>query len=223
MPTLFIQHHIDQFVLVTDRDADTSVLSNVDANDICAEVTSATGIKSIDAKIKLIGYTEDELKLKIEDIISKASIQKYSDIDLEIEEGFADYFIRLGVNEATYFLRIKQLIQQVTVDILDSVAKGQPYKLSYDEVCQMKNCIIIKITDDKWEPSYAQFRKLRKVSISDLGVIKTREYQQLKECSSLTNDDISRHLQYGEYYVNSKRYYYERGLVNIVNELENTA
>lgn len=42
-------------------------------------------------------------------------------------------------------------------------------------------------------------------------------------CENLKDDDISRHLQWGEYYVNSKRGYYERGMESIVDDLENTA
>lgn len=215
--------NLDEFVLVTDRDTTAGVLTNIDGDEIYAEVTTATGIKSIDAKIKLLDYSQDELKAKVADIISKATIQKYADIDMEIVDGFADFFIRPAVTEATYILRIKQLIQQITVDILDACTKGQAYELSYEELCYMKNRIISEITDEKWEPSFAQFRKLKKVNLSDLAVIKSREYQQLIECASLTSEDISRHLQYGEYYVNSKRSYFERGMDDIVDVLENTA
>lgn len=215
--------NLDEFVLVTDRDATAGVLTNIDGDEIYAEVTTATGTKSIDAKIKLLDYSQDELKAKVADIISKATIQKYADIDMEIVDGFADFFIRPAVTEATYILRIKQLIQQITVDILDAVTKGQAYELTYEELCYMKNRIISEITDEKWEPSFAQFRKLKKVNLSDLAVIKSIEYQQLIECASLTSEDISRHLQYGEYYVNSKRSYFERGMDDIVDVLENTA
>lgn len=215
--------NLDEFVLVTDRDTTAGVLTNIDGDEIYAEVTTATGTKSIDAKIKLLDYSQDELKAKVADIISKATIQKYANIDMEIVDGFADFFIRPAVTEATYILRIKQLIQQITVDILDAVTKGQSYELSYEELCYMKNRIISEITDEKWEPSFAQFRKLKKVNLSDLAVIKSREYQQLIECASLTSEDISRHLQYGEYYVNSKRSYFERGMDDIVDVLENTA
>lgn len=215
--------NIDEFVLVTDRDTTTGALTNIDADEIYAEVTKATGTKSIDARIKLLGYSKDYLKTKVVDIVSKATIQKYVDIDMEIIDGFEDFFIRPAVTEATYILRIKQLIQQITVDILDAVSKGQAYELTYEELCYMKNRIISEITDEKWEPSFAQFRKLKKVNLSDLAVIKSREYQQLIECTSLTSEDISRHLQYGEYYVNSKRSYFERGMDDIVDVLENTA
>lgn len=214
---------IENFILVTDREISTDILVDLDVDEICEEVKSATGNKSIDAKVKLIGYTESELIQKIKDIVSKASIQKYEDIDTEIIEGFKDYFIRSAVTEPTYILRIKQLIQQVTVEILDAVSKGNAYELTYEEMCCMKNRIIVEITDDKWEPRFSEFRKLKKVNLSDLAIIKSREYLQLIECTSLTSADISRHLQYGEYYANSKRSYYERGMDYIVDDLENTA
>lgn len=161
-------HDIENFILVTDREISTDILVDLDVNEICEEVKIATGNKSIDAKVKLIGYTESELIQKIKDIVSKASIHKYEDIDTEIIEGFKDYFIRAAVTEPTYILRIKQLIQQVTVEI----------------------------TDDKWEPRFSEFRKLKKVNLSDLAIIKSREYLQLIESTSLTSADISRHLQY---------------------------
>ena len=214
---------IEQFLLVTDREVAFDILTNLDVNEMYAEVTSAIGDKSIDAKVNLIGYTEDELKQKIRDVVSKASIQKYEDIDTEIIEGFADYFIKVAVTVPTYILRIKQLMQQITIEILDAVSKGKAYELTYEEMCYMKNRIISEITDAKWEPSFSEFRKLKKVNLSDLAVIKSREYLQLIECTSLTSEDISRHLQYGEYYANSKRFYYERGMNNIVDDLETTA
>lgn len=214
---------IEQFVLVTDRDISTDIFDNLDADAIYTEVISTKSKKSIDAKVKLIGYSEENLKLKIQDIISKANIQKYVDIDTEIIEGFDDFFIRSAVTDATYILRIKQLIQQITVQILDAVSKGGSYELTYEKMCYMKNCIISEITDDKWEPKFSEFRKLKKVNLNDLAVIKTREYAQLKECTSLTSADISRHLQYGEYYENSKRSYYEIGMDDIVDDLEYTA
>ena len=215
--------NIEKFILVTDKDVADDVFTSINEDDILVEVTAATGVKSIDAKVKLVGYSDDELRSKITNIISKSTIQKHMDIDQEIVNDFGDFFIRPAVTEATYILRIKQLIQQITVDILDAMIKGKAYKLSYEELCYVKNRIISEITDEKWEPSFAQFRKLKKVNLSDLAVIKSREYQQLIECTSLTSEDISRHLQYGEYYANSKRSYFERGMNNIVEDLENTA
>ena len=69
---------IEQFVLVTDRDISTDIFDNLDADAIYTEVISTKSKKSIDAKVKLIGYSEENLKLKIQDIISKANIQKLS-------------------------------------------------------------------------------------------------------------------------------------------------
>lgn len=214
---------IGQFVLITDRDAATNVFTDLDEDEISKEVNMATGKKSIDAKVKLIGYTEVELKQKVRDIVSKANVQIYENIDAEIENKFKDFFIRFGVSEATYFIRIKEFLQQITVEILDAVGNGQPYRLTYESMSKIKNRIVINYTDEKWEPSFSQFRRLNKVNIEDLAVIKSREYQQLQTCESLKEEDIYRHLQWGEYYVNSKRGYFERGMASLVDDLENTA
>lgn len=214
---------IEQFVLVTDREVDGNIFANLDDDEIVKEVNTATGNKSIDAKVKLIGYTETELKQKVRDVKSKAKVQICENIDTKIEDKFKDFFIRFGVNEATYYGRIKELLQQLTVEILDAVGKGQAYQLSYEKMCQIRNSIITNYTDEKWEPNFSQFRKLKKVSLNDLAVIKTREYQQLRMCKMLQDDDISRHLQWGEYYANSKRGYYERGMAGIVDDIETTA
>lgn len=214
---------IEEFVLVTDREVATDVFVNLDVDEIFKEVSAATGNKSIDAKVKSIGYTETELKQKIRDIISMAGIQKYENIDIEIENKFDDFFIRYGVSEATYFIRIKEFLQQITVEILDAVGNGQPYLLTYERMSKIKNRIVTNYTDEKWEPSFSQFRRLKKVNLEDLAVIKSREYQQLKTCESLEEKDIYRHLQWGEYYVNSKRGYYERGMDCLVEDIENTA
>lgn len=214
---------IEQFVLVTDREVAMDVFVDLDVDEILEEVNAATGNKSIDAKVKLLGYTEAELKQKVRDIVSKASIQKYENIDTEIENKFKDFFIRFGVSEATYYIRIKEFLQQITVEILDAIGNGQPYLLTYESMSQIKNRIVTNYTDEKWEPSFSQFRRLKKVNLEDLAVIKSREYQQLQTCESLKEEDIYRHLQWGEYYVNSKRGYYERGMAGLVDDLENTA
>jgi hypothetical protein len=115
--------------------------------------------ETIDAKVKMIGYTETQLKQKIRDIVSMSSIQKYENIDTEIENKFNDFFIRYGVSEATYFLRIKEFLQQITVEILDAVGNGQPYLLTYENMSKIKNRIVTNYTDEKWEPSFSQFRR----------------------------------------------------------------
>lgn len=214
---------IEQFVLVTDREVDMDVFVDLDVDEIFKEVNAATGNKSIDAKVKKIGYTETELKQKVRDIVSMSSIQKYENIDTEIENKFNDFFIRYGVSEATYYIRIKEFLQQITVEILDAVGNGQPYLLTYESMSKIKNRIVTNYTDEKWEPSFSQFRRLKKVNLEDLAVIKSREYMQLKTCESLKEEDIYRHLQWGEYYVNSKRGYYERGMAFLVEDIENTA
>ena len=214
---------IEQFVLVTDREVDMDVFVDLDVDEIFKEVNAATGNKSIDAKVKKIGYTETELKQKVRDIVSMSSIQKYENIDTEIENKFNDFFIRYGVSEATYYIRIKEFLQQITIEILDAVGNGQPYLLTYESMSKIKNRIVTNYTDEKWEPSFSQFRRLKKVNLEDLAVIKSREYRQLKTCESLKEEDIYRHLQWGEYYVNSKRGYYERGMAFLVEDIENTA
>ena len=214
---------IEQFVLVTDREVDMNVFVDLDVDEIFKEVNAATGNKSIDAKVKKIGYTETELKQKVRDIVSMSSIQKYENIDTEIENKFNDFFIRYGVSEATYYIRIKEFLQQITIEILDAVGNGQPYLLTYESMSKIKNRIVTNYTDEKWEPSFSQFRRLKKVNLEDLAVIKSREYRQLKTCESLKEEDIYRHLQWGEYYVNSKRGYYERGMAFLVEDIENTA
>lgn len=214
---------IDEFVLITDKEVDSDVLKKINASEIYDEVIATTEKKSLDAKLKAIGYTKNEFESKVADIVSKSTVQQSPNIDEKIEEDFSGYFIKLGVSEATYILRIKQLIEQITVEILESVMKGNAYELTYDEACGIQNRIITQITDEKWEPNYSQFKKLKKVDLNDLSITKSREYKQLKECKSLTNQDIARHLQYSEYYANSKRSYFERGMNNIVDDLENTA
>lgn len=214
---------IEQFMLVTDREVDADLFADLDVDEIFEEINVATGKKSIDAKVKLIGYTEAELKQKVRDIVSKAITKKCENIDAEIENKFKDFFIRFGVSEATYYIRIKEFLQQITVEILDSVGNGQPYRLTYESMSKIKNRIVTNYTDEKWEPSFSQFRRLKKVNLEELAVIKSREYQQLQTCESLKEEDIYRHLQWGEYYVNSKRGYYERGMESLVDDLENTA
>ena len=155
---------------------DTILMDNLHLIDedgyLIRAANAATGNKSIDAKVKKIGYTETELKQKVRDIVSMSSIQKYENTDTEIENKFNDFFIRYGVSEATYYIRIKEFLQQITVEILGAVGNGQPYLLTYESMSKIKNRIVTNYTDEKWEPSFSQFRRLKKVNLEDLAVIK---------------------------------------------------
>ena len=216
--------HIKEFVLVTNWENIPEALGNlVDADEVYKEVSRAAGNQSVDAKIKRLGYTETELKQKIADILSRTDIQICEDIDTEIENKFKDFLIGCGVSKATYYIRIKEFLQQITVEILKAIGQGKPYLLSYEKMSQIKNRIITNYTDEKWEPCFSQFKQLKKINMEDLAVIKPREYRQLQTCTALEKADIYRHLLWGEYYANSKRGYYECGMAGVVEDMENTA
>lgn len=214
---------IDEFVLVTDREVDENIFGSIDIDMILQDINMSNGCKSIEAKIKKLGYDEAKIKEKIKNIVKRSHIQKYEDIDKEIEEKFYDFFVRDGVNQVTYFARIKEFLKQITVDILDAIGKGKPYLLQYEQLSHIRNSIIINFTDEKWEPSFSEFRRLNKMSIEKMKAIKPREYEQLCTCASLDSTYILRFLLYAEYYVNCKREYYERGMSNIVADIEYTA
>lgn len=144
---------VEQFVLVTDREVSKDIFNCLDINEIFEEINAADGKKSLDVKVKSIGYTKSELEQKVQNIVSKIIIRKYENIDVEIEDKFKDFFIRYGVNEVTYYIRIKEFLQQITVDILDAVEKGQPFRLTYESVSQIKNRIVTSYTDEKWSPA----------------------------------------------------------------------
>lgn len=57
--------------------------------------------------------------------------------------------VMFGVSEATYYIRIKEFLQQITVEILDAVGNGQPYRLTYESMGQIKNRIVTNYTDEK--------------------------------------------------------------------------
>lgn len=214
---------IDEFVLVTDREVDENIFDSIDIDMILQDINMSSGCKSIEAKIKKLGYDEAKVKEKTKNIVKRSHIQKYEDIDKEIEKKFYDFFVRDGINQVTYFARIKEFLKQITVDILEAIGKGRPYLLKYEQLSHIRNSIIINFTDEKWEPSFSEFKRLNKISIEKMAAIKPREYEQLCTCVSLDSTDISRFLLYAEYFVNCKREYYERGMSNIVADIEYTA
>ncbi len=214
---------ISAFELVTDRKIDKEVFNKIEVTEVITEIMTTTEKKSIDAKIKALNCSEEELEDKIRYIISHATISEYENIEEMIEKRFSPEFFSTAVMRVSYIQRLSQLMQQITTEIMDSVSKGQAYEITYDKYLSIKNRIITEITDEKWEPSFAEFKKLNKLNISDLAKIKSREYLQLRECVSLDNKDIVRYLQSSEYYVNSKRLYYERGMRTLVENLEYTA
>jgi len=214
---------ISAFELVTDRKVDKEVFNKIEVTEVVTEIMTTTEKKSIDAKIKTLNFSEEELENKIKYIISHATISVYEDIEEMIENRFSSELFSTAITRISYIQRLSQLMQQITTEILDSVIRGQAYEMPYDKYLGIKNRVITEITDEKWEPSFAGFKKLNKLNISDLAQIKSREYLQLRECVNLSNQDIVRYLQTSEYYVNSKRLYYERGMRDLVENLECTA
>lgn len=215
--------NIDKYVLVTDRKINKDIFTSLDVKEIFSEVNMATGSRTLDAKVKLLNLSEKEFVKKTNDIISKACIKTSTDIDNEIMKRYERFFVRFGVTEFTYVSRIKQLMSQISMNILEKVVIGEHYILTYEDMCRIQNQILTDITDEEYKPSFEMFRKLNKINLNDLSKIKPREVQQLKECKSLNDNDIVRHLQFSDYYVNSKNSYFELGKRNIVDDLERTA
>ena len=214
---------VNAFVLYTDRqNTSSTVFSNLDADEIIKEIEETTSTRSIDAQIKSFGKTEEELRTLITAIISNIKVKIYGATDEDIKDNYEEFFARPAVTEFVYVTRINQLLMTITDEIIQAILQGNPYTLEWTHLAVLQNKYIQDITDEHMEPSYSEFRKLRKINLGDIAISGSREYQQLCECD-LDEGGIVRHLMYDYYYKDCKMRYFELGKDSLVDDLEVTA
>lgn len=154
-------------------------------------------------------------------IKSKYTFVSEKDLDSAIMTTFKDLFHKEGVSDLIYSLRIKELLQSVTGNIIATIDKKLPYVCTYKEFIKLVEEICKSVTDGKYEPDYMAFKKVRKINLADQDIAKSREYRQLIACN-LTDKRIEEHLVYQQYYENIKYRYLEDNKLSFVENIENT-
>ncbi|MGG4144985.1 hypothetical protein ABEW34_17855 [Paenibacillus algorifonticola] len=217
------EQNVSKYTLFTDSEyGNLDILFSKSAETIFEVVknskkTSKATITKVKKKIKEI----DEFIKVYESIKQKYEYISANNIDTLIDENCSEIFRKAGVNKVVYYQRIKELLQHVTVQVIESIHNKNPYIFSYQKFIALVEEICNRLTEEVTLPQYSDFKKLYTINFNDLSISKSREYKQLLACE-LPEHQIKTHLGYGEYYKELRFRFMELNKIGKINDLEET-
>jgi hypothetical protein len=172
-------------------------------------------------KVKSL-YKSDLMSFK--DVVSKIK-EKYeflsvADIDNNIDYKCALHFRKVA-NDVVYGQRLKELLQHITVEIMDAVNQKKPFTIDYCGFVRLIEDISTRLTESFTAPNYADFKKINQVDLSNSEISKLREYQQLVACN-LPDNLLKQHLTFKSYFENTRYRYMETNKQSRIEEIEET-
>jgi len=159
-----------------------------------------------------------------ENIINKIK-EKYEflsvdDIDRNIDDKCVFHF-RKAANEVVYGQRLKELLQHITVEIMDAVNQKKPFTIDCCGFIKLIEDISTRFTEFFTAPNYADFKNINPIDLSNSELSKSREYHQLVACN-LTDNLLKQHLTFKNYYENTLYKYMETNKQSRIKEIEET-
>ncbi|WNQ12208.1 hypothetical protein MJA45_03920 [Paenibacillus aurantius] len=216
-------NNVTKYVLLTE-----DVYNNKDIIfDNKVEDVFKTIIKSNKKKNATISKVKELFKDKYEDFekIYKAINEKYeflslNDIDKQIDDKCAIHFRKVA-NSIVYNQRLKELLQHITVEIMEAVNKKSSYSIKYSDFVKLIEDISSRLTEKVTAPLYSKFKKINQIDLTDSKVSGLREYKQLVACE-LPENLIKQHLTFKNYYENILMKYMETNKLSKVEDIEET-
>lgn len=218
------EHNVNKYILFTDDEYENIDImfkkSAKEQFDLIRE--SNKNAKATITKVKKI-YKEDFKKFEkiYNSIKHKYEYMSLKDIDQKIVERCSLIFRKAGVNKVVYYQRIKELLQHITVQVMDSINDKKPNILSYDNFMVLVENISNRITEEVTQPLYANFKKLHNIDFEELKVANSREYKQLLACN-LPPVLLKQHLGFCAYYENLRYLYMESNKLEKIQNIEET-
>lgn len=216
-------NNVTKYVLLTE-----SVYNNKDnIFDNTVEEVFQTIIKSNKKKNATISKVKELYKNNYEDykniynaIKGKYEFLSLGDIDRKIDDKCAIHF-RKAANSVVYNQRLKELLQHITVEIMEAVNEKTSYTINYYGFIKLIEDISTRLTELVTVPNYADFKKINQVDLSNSEISKLREYKQLVACK-LPENLLKQHLTYKNYYENILFKYMETNRSSRIEEIEET-
>ncbi|WP_442603609.1 hypothetical protein [Paenibacillus sp. KN14-4R] len=182
---------------------------------------SMKGPRAHITKVKELCNSLQEFELIYNSICEKYKFISVRNIDEKIDENCCDHFRKAAVNSVIYYQRIGQLIQHITVKIMESINNKQPFILSYADFITSVEEICSRLNDHVMQPLYSEFKKLQSIDLGDHRISHSRQYKQLMACG-LPQNLIKDHLIFNEYYRQLRLNYMEANKVGKVGDIEET-
>ncbi|MCP3028768.1 hypothetical protein [Halobacillus sp. A5] len=217
-------HKVTKYILFTDDEyKNTDVMFNYTATEFFKYINdSSKGAKATISKVKRILSGDFKKFEQIYDSIrDKYEFVSITNLDEEIDGKCVSLFRKVAVNKVTYYQRIKELLQHVTVKVMDSINEKKPHIFTYNDFMGLVEDISTRITDEVNQPLYADFKKIHTVNFEDLKIAQSREFKQLKACE-LPDFLLKQHLGYCAYYESLRYSYMESNKLSKIENIEET-
>lgn len=218
--------NISKYLLFTDKAYDNQdIIFNRDYKKLFEKIKSSD--KKANALITMVKniFNDDfeEFEVLYKRIQDKYEFKVVDEIDNQILNTYERIFHRSApsVSEIIYYMRIQELMRYVTMKIMQSVNKGQPFICTYSEFMQQIEEICKNIEENQVILSYSMFKSNNAIDWEDLKIINSRECIQLNSCN-LSRQSVEQHLMYKLYYEFLKCSYMENNKIPRIEDMENT-
>lgn len=166
------------------------------------------------------GTDKERFETALQKIKENHKFVSIDDIDDELLNAFADIFVRDGVVDSIYELRIIELINFVIKGVFSSIEKRKPFICDYLTFRREAESICERIRNEKIDIDYACYTKANPVCIENF--TETREYIQLMHCN-LSGKNIQIHLGYRQYYQQYRMMNLGNGRADLLDDIELTS
>ncbi|MFD3274457.1 hypothetical protein ACE3MS_30650 [Paenibacillus dendritiformis] len=217
-------NEVSTYVLFTD-DAykNVDIMFNRSAEDLfeLVQKSNKKASATISRVKKLFQDDFKEFERVYNSIKGKYEFVSSENIDDKIDEACAIIFRKAGINSVVYYYRLKELLQHITVKVMDNINDKRPYIIGYNDFMTLVEDISSRISEQMNNPLYADFKKLHPIDFNDLKIAGSREYKQLLACK-LNKVLLEHHLGYGVYYKDLRFRYMETNKLGIIENIEQT-
>ena len=215
---------VEEYIVFTEKDyKNTDSIFDINFDVFFDEIQNSTKKRS-DALImrvkKLFNGDKNKFLKYITEIKQHYRFENVEKIDDEIYRAYSFIFMKGGVADSIYILRINELHNFVVKNLFSCIEKRLPYVCDYNEFMQEAELICNRITNNKIELNYPNFIKSNPVYMNEL--IGTREYKQLQYCG-LSEPSMKINLGYRQYYQQYRLMNLENGRVDAMNSIEMTS
>ena len=162
----------------------------------------------------------DDFVNVVNKIKNKYEFLSIEDIDRSIDDKCTLHFRKVA-NDVVYGQRLKELLQHITVEIMDAVNQKKPFTINYCGFVRLLEDISTRFTESFTAPNYADFKKINQLDLTNSEISKLREYQQLVACN-LPDNLLKQHLTFKGYYENTRYRYMESNKQSRIEEIEET-
>ncbi len=217
------KNNVTEYVLLTDSEYNNTDIIFDKTSQELFDIIKKSNKKSNATISKVKNLYKDRFKdfeKVYESIKGKYSFISLDDIDKHIDDRCAIHF-RKAANGVVYKQRLNELLQHITVEIMNSVNNKTSYTIEHIELSKLLDEICSRLNEKVTAPIYSDFKKLHSIDLTDSVVSELREYKQLVACQ-LSENLIKQHLIYKMYYENTLYKYIETNKQSKIEEIEET-